>query len=106
MTDLTNIAAGLIVAALDNALPLAVYAVLQIADVISTLRFLKAEVREGNPIVAWMMDHFGAAWILVKLLFAALVAVLILYSGTAWPLWALNALYAAGVIWNWRRGFR
>lgn len=79
-----------------------IFGMLQVADVLTTLRFLSAGVREGNSIIAKLMDRFGAGWIVVKLLVAAVAAGLIFASGLVWPIWALNALYAAAVVWNWR----
>lgn len=100
--DLSNLAAGLIVAALDNLPALAVFCLLQIADVLTTVGGLRRGARESNPFVAELMAGLGHGWILVKLLIAAIAAALILLSGNVWPLWVLNALYAAVVINNWR----
>lgn len=79
-----------------------VFAALQVADVLTTLRFLSAGVREGNSIIAKLMAKFGNGWIAVKLLGAAVAAGLIFASGLVWPIWVLNVIYAAAVVWNWR----
>ena len=39
----------------------------QIADVWTTLRFLKRGVAEANPAIRWLMQRFGRGWIAVKI---------------------------------------
>lgn len=39
----------------------------QIADVWTTLRFLKRGVAEANPAIRWLMQRFGKGWIAVKI---------------------------------------
>lgn len=79
-------------------------AVLQVADVISTLRFLKAGVPEANPILSVLFDEIGVIPTL------AVSKAALLY--TAWvfmdePYWnevviAACAVYTFVVIRNWR----
>jgi len=46
----------------------------QIADVWTTLRFLKRGVAEANPAIRWLMQRFGRGWIAAKIGIATLGA--------------------------------
>lgn len=79
-----------------------VFALLQLADVYTTIRVLREGGEERNRLVRYLMDRLDWGWILVKLAIAAGAAWLIYESGSVWPIWALNALYAYVVAHNYR----
>ena len=82
---------------------LIILGLLQVCDVLSTIRVLEAGGYEQNPVVANLMDRFGRLWWLPKIVLAAGAAALIWWSGTEWLLWVLNAIYAAVVVNNLRQ---
>ena len=80
-------------------------AILQVADVWTTLRFLRnGTAREANPIIARLMRLPGPIWILVKLGVAGGLSYGMLVTGAVAGLWAVNALYLWVVIRNYRVG--
>ena len=60
---------------------LAVFAALQVADVLSTIHVLSRGGFEGNPVGVWAMTTFGAYWPVPKLALMALCAALMV----RWP---------------------
>ena len=84
-------------------LALIILALLQVCDVLSTIRVLEAGGYERNPVVAKLMDWFGRFWWVPKILLAAAAAALIWWAGAVPLLWLLNAVYAAVVINNLRQ---
>jgi len=80
-------------------LTVAAFALVQIADVATTIKAIKTGAKEGNPIVAWMMDKLGMGWVVAKLAIAGGAAYAILSAGVLWPLWGLTALMAY-VAWS------
>ncbi|HYP08172.1 MAG TPA: DUF5658 family protein [Bryobacteraceae bacterium] len=81
---------------------LALYATLQILDLITTMLFLSMGVQEGNPLVVqairWAGDPFQAlVW--VKLL-AFLIGAYCWSAGRVGLLRRANGLFALLVIWN------
>jgi len=80
--------------------------VLLIGDMASTLLFLKAGVKEGNPLVVWLMELFGPV--------GALAILKLGTFGIVWYIWKdggfegdmtlflglLNVFYAGVVYWN------
>lgn len=77
-----------------------VFALVQIADVISTVIALRGPAREANPVIKWMMDHLGHGWIVVKLGIAALAAWLLWSSELTQWLWIANAVMALVILNN------
>lgn len=74
---------------------LALLALLQAADVITTIGALKRGAREANPIIAWMMGKLGDyGWIFAKLLLAGVGAVLCFQGNLIWGIWIMCLIYA------------
>jgi len=84
-------------------LALIILALLQVCDVLSTIRVLEAGGYERNPVVAKLMDWFGRFWWVPKIMLAAIAAALIWWAGAEPLIWLLNAVYAAVVINNLRQ---
>ena len=84
-------------------LALIILALLQVCDVLSTIRVLEAGGYERNPVVAKLMDWFGRFLWAPKILVAAVAAALIWWAGAVPLLWLLNAVYAAVVVNNLRQ---
>ena len=84
-------------------LALIILALLQICDVLSTIRVLEAGGYERNPVVAKLMDRFGRFWWVPKIVLAAAAAALVWWAGAVPLLWVLNAVYAAVVVNNLRQ---
>jgi hypothetical protein len=84
---------------------LAAIALLQAADVVTTVRALAAGADEVNPVGRWLFGRFGTlpASIALKLLLTAPMAALCLLYPSWWP---IPALYAASLVWvvqhNWK----
>lgn len=70
------------------------YALAQLADVVTTLRFLQRGGREANPVIAWLMDRLGRGWIVAKLAMGGGAAWLAHDAGMVWLIWALAGLVA------------
>ncbi len=79
----------------------AAFAVAQIADVVSTARFLRLGIKEANPIWRRMQERLGKAWVVPRILLAAGIAAgLYLASGSILPV-AIMAVGVWGVVaWN------
>lgn len=66
---------------------LALFAALQVLDILTTNRGLAAAgVRELNPLMAALQAHLGSAWWLPKAAFAAWIAVAASLVRRQWPL--------------------
>lgn len=98
MTDLID---TLVAAAVANPIPLALFLLLQVADVATTVKVLSQGGREQNGFIAALMDRLGYGWIVVKLAIACGAAALILTSTAPMALWVLVAVYAWVVWHNW-----
>ena len=84
----------------DMTLALIVFALAQLADVVTTLGFLRRGGREVNPIIAWLMARLGGrGWIVVKLAVTAAVAWYFWLVGVIWMLWLMGGLTGA-VAWH------
>lgn len=84
---------------------LAFFALVQIADVATTVFFLRRGVSEGNPVIRFFMDHAGnVGWIAFKLIVAGLIAWSLYSYSLIWVLWLVSAGYVGVVIWNTRAG--
>lgn len=81
---------------------LAAFAIVQIADVYTTIRGMKMGASESNPVVAWLMDKLGMGWAIAKLAIASGAAWAILSGGVLWPLWGLTAAMGWVVLHNYR----
>ena len=83
-----------------------VFAVLQLADIVSTNRFLRnGNGFEANPLMAKAQRIFGDLWVVPKLALAgAGYAALAMSFGPVLALWLVNAVYAYVVYKNWRIG--
>lgn len=93
MTDILSLLNNLYLALL-------VFALAQIADVITTIRALQRGGREINPLIAWLMQRLGKyGWVGVKLAGSAGGAALCLQTFPVWVLWPLAALLAL-VAWH------
>lgn len=86
----------------------AVLAALQVADVWSTNRALRAGAREGNPLIAWLMARLGRAWWLGKAAMAAAFLVPLWIVGPQPATWVALAILIPAYGWvvrnNWRLG--
>jgi len=81
---------------------LVAFAIVQLGDVLTTVRALKLGASESNPVVAWMMDNLGMGWVIAKLAIVSGAAWAILSVGVLWPLWLLTAAMACVVLHNYR----
>ena len=79
---------------MTRAVPLALLALLQVADYLSTRAFLAVGVPEGNPIV----QHLGVGT--SKLAGLVIVGLLAWRARRSWVLWALCGFYSAVVAVN------
>ncbi len=78
------------------------FVALQIADVFTTLVFLRQGVSEANPLVRWTLQAGGspaAALVATKAL-AILIAWAAWYTGRRRALRIANAAFAGCVLWN------
>ena len=79
---------------------LVVFAILVIADVVTTILALKRGGYEANPLIAFLMETFGDnGWIILKLLASIVGAVLCYHGGLLWGVWLIAALYAY-IVWR------
>ncbi|HDZ80714.1 MAG TPA: hypothetical protein ENH56_05650 [Roseobacter sp.] len=79
----------------------AVFLLLQIADVWTTMQTLKTGATEANPAMAWIMARTGKAWPFVKMALALGGAYLLWVEDLLWAIWLLCAIYTIVVISNW-----
>jgi len=82
---------------------LAIFIVLQIADVVTTNHALAMSgLTERNPVMMASMDHLGALWWLPKLALVFYIAVILrrMPRMPAWPLGALAGMNLAVVANN------
>jgi hypothetical protein len=81
--------------------PLTTFAVLQLADGLSTIAFLAAGVEEANPLIRALLQSCapGVALLIIKLA-AMLLAMVCIASGRAMLLRRVNIGFAALVVWN------
>lgn len=82
---------------------LAIFTVLQIADVVTTNHALAMSgLTERNPVMMASMDHLGALWWLPKLALVLYIAVILrrMPRMPAWPLGALAGMNLAVVANN------
>lgn len=94
--------------AVSLAAVLALAGLLQLADVLTTLRALRHGRREANPLVRAMMRRFGRLWWVPKLIVAG-AGMALVWMGRDGALarpaaWALVAIGAWAAWSNWRRG--
>lgn len=83
----------------------ALMCLLQVGDVISTIRFLRAGKREANPLIRWLMDKIGVWPTMILKLAATFAAAWVLCFAVPEYLWLmapLCAVYAYTVWRNWR----
>lgn len=84
--------------------PLVAMAIAQLADVLTTIRVLRAGGREMNPVIAWMMESLGGAgWIVAKLALAAGATWLLWSAGYPQLIWIAAGLVALVALRNWRQ---
>jgi hypothetical protein len=87
----------------------ALIVILQLLDVVSTLRAFHAGAIEGNPIVAWLIDKAGVipGLVMAKATTLAGVLAVMILAPSPWPVMLLlvvSAGYAWVVINNLRHG--
>lgn len=87
----------------NGVLALILFALLQVADVFTTLQGLRRGAREANPVIAWFMRHLGRyGWVIVKLALSGLAAVWLYQAGVIWMIWLLCVYFAYVVYRNHR----
>lgn len=79
---------------------LAAAAAFQVGDVLTTNHFLAMGITEGNSVVAWVQACLGDAWVVPKLIMAALVILVLSYAKTAKPAFVFAALGLLTVVYN------
>src|SRR5262249_33753146 len=81
--------------------PLIQYSYLQVLDFMTTVAFLMNGVREGNPLIRWVLDtpHPISGLLGVKVL-AALLGIYCWKAGRMRLLGRMNILFAVIVAWN------
>ena len=85
---------------LDHWPPLLAMLVLQIADVVTTLGFLRRGGREANPVVRWIMTRYGnMPGLVLKVALAMALTLVAAWYGASWSIWALCAVYAV-IVWR------
>jgi hypothetical protein len=68
---------------------------LSVTDAILTRKFLALGVKEGNPVMAFLIEHLGPAWAVVKCSIAfAAVGGLVAFSHIGYP---MHAVVLAGL---------
>ena len=77
----------------------ALYVVLQIADLVSTLVFLSLGVQEGNPLVAFFM-RVTTPLIGLLIVKAAALALGLFYVSTGRSLTKINVFFIVLFMWN------
>ena len=72
------------------------FATLQVLDLLTTLAVFHAGAFEANPLVAWLISHFGRfGGVLVSKLIPVLIAVRVKRL-----IWVANLFYVGVVCWN------
>ena len=72
------------------------FATLQVLDLLTTLAVFHAGAFEANPLVAWLISHFGRfGGVLVSKLIPVLIAVRVKRL-----IWVANLFYVGVVFWN------
>jgi hypothetical protein len=72
------------------------FATLQVLDLMTTLAVFHAGAFEANPLVAWLISHFGrVGGVLVSKLIPVLIAVRVKRL-----IWVANLFYVGVVCWN------
>ena len=82
---------------------IALFALLQVADIGTTVMFLKRNGFERNPLVAKAMDRLGVipGLVLVKtVLIGPVIYFAMLGAVPEWVIWAMSMFYVAVVINN------
>jgi hypothetical protein len=73
----------------------------QCFDVLSTNTILAAGGNEANPIMASVMDSWGSAWPVPKLLVAASLCMVVLKAPRiSWKVWLVFAISVTAPAWN------
>jgi Domain of unknown function (DUF5658) len=98
-----TLADALPLAHLALVLTVAVFVLLQLLDVVTTLCALSAGAQEVNPLVRWLQGCFGHArgLVLCKLLMLVLLAAVVRVHG--WPspwVWAVLDAFYVWVVWH------
>ena len=80
------------------------FAILQVGDAFSTLRFLKHGIKEANPVMVWLFDALDP---LPALVITKVLIIVAAHGSMGAPYWteamlALCAFYAFIVVRNWR----
>lgn len=76
---------------------IALFTLVQIADVFTTIRALRAGLSEGNPVIAFFMKHLGKyGWVIAKLAMAAVSTALCVFF-RLWPVLAILTI-VTGVV--------
>lgn len=81
---------------------LLIYALAQIADVVTTLWGLRRGAVEANPLMARLMGTFGKRWFVAKLLLNGFLAYLMAASGAIAGLLLVSAVVAVVAVHNAR----
>ena len=72
------------------------FATLQVLDLLTTLAVFHAGAFEANPLVAWLISHFGRlGGVFVSKLIPVLIALRVKRL-----IWVANLLYVGVVCWN------
>lgn len=77
-----------------------VFAVAQLADVLTTIYALRRGAREANPVVGFFMRRLGKGWVVAKLGISVGAAAALVHYGAAWALWPFVALVLAVAVNN------
>lgn len=86
-------------------LAFAAWAIVQLADVLTTFRFMDRGVSEDNEFIERLMRHGGeVGWVLIKLAFAAGIAWLLYRHAWPWALWMISIAYGGLIFWNMKAG--
>ena len=78
---------------------LAVFLVLQLLDVWTTVKGLKLGATESHPIIGSLISKLGKLWPVVKLTMALIGGYFLVKAGLLWAIWLL-CLVMAWVVWN------
>ena len=79
---------------------LAVFIILQGADIYTTMIALQQGAREANPLLAWLFKHFPPLWTMVVVKAFGVAA--LTWAGSVYVNIAACAIYAWVVINNWK----
>ena len=72
----------------------------QFLDVVTTAVGLHLNLREGNPVVAWMIDRWGMEGLVLSKFLALSMAGFFLYTGRMLLLLRVTQLMGLLVVWN------